>query len=343
MDNIRNRAMNSFGRLLAIASSIVVLTYVGAPAHAADKVKVTYPTLTSSYIFFFSAISKGYYKDEGLDLDVIESAGGVATPALVSGDVQFSTSGSSAISAMMKGAKLKVLMVGEDRPSWQIWSTRPEIKTFQDLKGQQIGVLSRGDTGEVAIRYVLEKNHLPQDFVSYTPMGSSLGTRMAVVRSGSLPAAVLQPAEVETLRASGAFGNAHMVMDLAEEVRSTFNGLATSDDMMKKQPDVVTRFVRATRKGMIYARDNRDGAIDVFVKVMKAQPDAAAHGYDELRKVMAQDATISPEAQTNELALRGAMLSMAANQVPPTSAVFDFSVVEKVNAELKASGWKPGS
>jgi ABC-type nitrate/sulfonate/bicarbonate transport system substrate-binding protein len=46
------------------------------PAHAADKVKVSYPTMTSSYIFFFSAIQKGYYKDEGLDLDVVEAAGG---------------------------------------------------------------------------------------------------------------------------------------------------------------------------------------------------------------------------------------------------------------------------
>jgi NitT/TauT family transport system substrate-binding protein len=312
------------------------------PAHAADKVKVTYPTLTSSYIFFFSAIQKGYYKDEGLDVDVVEAAGGVATPALVSGDVQFSTSGSSAISAIMKGARLKVLAVGEDRPSWQIWTTKPEIKTLQDLKGLQIGILSRGDTGEVAIRYVLKKQGLPQDFVSYTPMGSSLGTRMAVVRAGSLPAAVLQPAEVETLRAGGGLANAHMIMDLAQEVRSTFNGLATSDDMIKNHADTVMRFVRATRKGMIYARDNRDGAIDVFVKQMKAQPDAAAHGYDELRKVMAQDGAIAPEAQQNELALRADMLGMPASQIPSVASVFDFSWLEKVNAELKASGWQPG-
>jgi ABC-type nitrate/sulfonate/bicarbonate transport system substrate-binding protein len=204
---------------LSFAQAIAMAMLLAVPAHAADKVKVSYPTMTSSYIFFFSAIAKGYYKEENLDLDVIEAAGGVATPALVSGDVQFSTSGSSAISAVMKGAKLKVLAVGEDRPSWQIWTTRPEIKTFADLKGLQVGILSRGDTGEVAIRYVLHKLNLPQDFVSYTPMGSALGTRMAVVRSGSLPAAVLQPAEVETLRAGGGLANAHMIMDLAEEVR----------------------------------------------------------------------------------------------------------------------------
>src|ERR1700704_768108 len=324
-------------RLLVVAAAM----WPGLPAHAADKVKVSYPTMTSSYIFFFGAISKGYYKDEGLDPDVIEAAGGVATPALVSGDVQFSTSGSSAISAIMKGAKLKVLAVGEDRPSWQIWTTKPEIKTCQELKGLQVGVLSRGDTGEVAIRYVLKKLGLPADFVSYTPMGSSLGTRMAVVRAGSLPAAGPPPAEVETLRAGGGLANAHMIMDLAQEVRSTFNGLATSDDMIKNHADTVMRFVRATRKGMLYARDNRDGAIDVFVKVMKAQPDAATHGYDELRKVMAADGAITLEAQTNELALRADMLSMTADKIPPTAAVFDFSWLEKVNAELKAAGWKP--
>jgi ABC-type nitrate/sulfonate/bicarbonate transport system substrate-binding protein len=327
---------------MRVTYAIVLATSFALPAHAADKVKVSYPTMTSSYIFFFSAIQKGYYKDEGLDLDVVEAAGGVATPALVSGDVQFSTSGSSAISAIMKGARLKVLAVGEDRPSWQIWTSRPEIKTFLDLKGLQVGILSRGDTGEVAIRYVLRKLGLPQDFVSFTPMGSSLGTRMAVVRAGSLPAAVLQPAEVETLRAGGGLANAHMIMDLAQEVRSTFNGLASSDDMIKNHADVVMRFVRATRKGMIYARDNRDGAIDVYVKQMKAQPDAAVHGYEELRKVMAEDGAITPEAQGNELALRADMLGMPADKIPPIATVFDFSWLEKVNAELKAAGWKPG-
>ena len=58
---------------------IAAAAFTSLQAHAADKVKVSYPTMTSSYIFFFSAIAKGYYKDEGLDLDVIEAAGGVAT------------------------------------------------------------------------------------------------------------------------------------------------------------------------------------------------------------------------------------------------------------------------
>ena len=319
--------------LLALGTTI--------PAQAADKVKVTYPTLTTSFIFFFAAIDKGYYAEEGLDLDVVEAGGGIATPALVSGDAQFSTSGSAAISAIMKGAKLKVLMVGEDRPSWQIWSSKPEIKTIEDLKGQQIGIISRGDTGEIAIRYLLKKHDLAADAVSFTPMGSGLATRMAIVRAGTLPAALLQPAEVEQLKAGGSLATAHLVADTAAEVRSTFNGLATSDAVIKAKPDVVTRFVRATRKGMIYAKALKPQAIDVFVRRMKGSATGAETGYDELRKVMAEDATIPPDAQATELALRADMLGMAKDKIPQTAAVFDFSWVEKANAELKASGWAP--
>ncbi len=330
--------MRHGSRILA-AGAAFALSCASAPA--ADRVKVTYPTLSMSYIFFFAAIDKGYYRDEMLDLDVVEAGGGVATPALVSGDAQFSTSGSSAISAIMRGAKLKVLVVGEDRPSWQLWATRPEIKSIDDLKGLQVGVVSRGDTGEVAVRYMLKAKGLPPDFVSFTPMGSSLSARMAVVRTGTLPAGLLQPAEVEALRATGGLGRAHLVADAREEVRSIFNGLATSDAMIKSRPDVVLRFVRATRKGMIFARSLKEAAIDVFVRTMKGSREGASLGYDLIRRVMAEDGTIPASAQATEIALRADMLGMAMDKAPPPAAVFDFSFVQQVNAELKASGWVP--
>src|SRR5215467_14076980 len=63
-----------------IAAALLALGTV-LPAQAADKVKVTYPTLTTSFIFFFAAIDKGFYAEENLDLDVVEAGGGIATPA----------------------------------------------------------------------------------------------------------------------------------------------------------------------------------------------------------------------------------------------------------------------
>lgn len=321
-------------------AALVVFAFTGH-ASALDKIKVSYPNLNGSFIYFFTAVQKGYYKDAGFDVDVVETGGGPATAALISGDLQFSTSGSSAISAIMKGAKLRVLLVGEDRPDWQVWSTHPGINKFEDLKGQQIGIVSRGDTGEIGIRYYLMKHNLPADFVAFTPMGSSIGTRMAMVKSGTLPGALLHPGDVDILKAQHGLDKGKLLVDLRQEVRSTFNGLATSEDLIKNKPDLVERFVVATRKGMIFARDNRDESIKRFADYMKAKPEEVAGEYDILRTLMARDGTIPDDVQKNEVTLRGAMLDMPKDKVPPPSAVFDFSFAEKANAGLAQQGWKP--
>jgi NitT/TauT family transport system substrate-binding protein len=325
-------------RMLSIA--LIASLAQAAPA-AAEKVRVTYPNLNGAYIFLFTAIDKGYYAQEGIEIELLESGGGTATPALVSGDIQFSTSGSSAISAIMKGAKLKVLLVGQDRPNWQLWATRPDIKSFDDLRGQQVGIISRGDTGEIGLRYILLKRGLPQDFVAFTPFGSNVGARMAIVNSGTLPAGVLHPADVEIMRGRGMLKDGRMLADMAKEVQSTFNGLATSDELIRRDPELVGKFVKATLKGMIFARTLREASIARFASFMRTVPDAVAGEYDELRGLMAPNSMIAPDAQATEIALRGEMMNVAADRRPAPAAVFDFGFATRAAAELAREEWKP--
>jgi len=327
-------------RIRAAGLLLAACLLQAAPA-AAEKVRVTYPNLNGAYIFLFTAIDKGYYAREGIEIELLESGGGTATPALVSGDVQFSTSGSSAISAIMKGARLKVLLVGQDRPNWQLWATRPDIKTFDDLRGQQVGIISRGDTGEIGLRYILLKRGLPQDFVAFTPFGSNVGARMAIVNSGTLPAGVLHPADVEIMKGRGMLKDGRLLAEMAKEVQSTFNGLAASDDLIRRKPELVAKFVKATLKGMIYARTLRDASIARFAAFMKTTPDAVAGEYDELRGLMAPNSMIPPEAQATEIALRGEMMNVAAVKRPAPAVVFDFGFAARAAAELAKEEWKP--
>ncbi len=72
---------------------------------------------------------------KGIDVELVQAGGGVATPALIAGDLQFSGSPAAAISAILKGAKLKVLFITNDHAAYQLWA-RADIKTIADLKGQ---------------------------------------------------------------------------------------------------------------------------------------------------------------------------------------------------------------
>ena len=129
-------------RILAAA----ILLACAAPAWAADHIKATIPVLAdTAYAMYHIAQDKGYFAAEGLDVDVVVAGGGVATPALISGDAQFTGSPGAAIPAILKGAPVKLVLVTQGHPSYQLWAGDPAIKTLADLKGRQIGVISRGD------------------------------------------------------------------------------------------------------------------------------------------------------------------------------------------------------
>jgi ABC-type nitrate/sulfonate/bicarbonate transport system substrate-binding protein len=121
-------------------------------------------------------------------------------------------------------------------------------------------------------------------------------------------------------------------------VRSTFNGLATSDAMIAKHPDTVMKFVRATVKGLIFIRDDRDDAIALFARYMKTTPDKVAGEYDFLHGLMASGGVIPPDLQAAEIALRGEMMDLPAATRPTADAVFDFSWAERADAELQRAG-----
>jgi len=321
-----------------VAAGIAVASWLLDAAQAADKVKISYVVPTIEYAALLLGVDKGYFAAEGIEVELVQAGGGVATPALIAGDLQFSGSPSVAISAVLKGAHLKVLFVGEDHSAFQLWA-QPEIKTFEDLKGQPVGIISRGDTTEIGLRYILAKRNLPDDFIAYTPLGT--GTpRVAALMSGSFPAALINAGEVRDMEKAGKLGKLHLLIDLHKEVHMTFGGYATSDALIQSNPDLVRRTVRALFKGLTLAKASRDETIATLVKHGSTE-DAAATSYDIFSPTLSPTAIVSDENQAFELKLRAHMLGIAANDVPPPERFFDFSFVKQAAAELKAEGWKP--
>ena len=143
--------------IFALLGATVIATEIAGAAFAEDKVRFSVAAVTGSYMDEFVAIEKGYHRDEGLSVEMIRAGGGIATQALIAGDLQFSTSAGSALTAMLRGAEIRVVYTNIDRPGYQVWSGRPEIKSLEDLIGKKVGVTSRGDTQELSVRLLLRK------------------------------------------------------------------------------------------------------------------------------------------------------------------------------------------
>ena len=310
-----------------------------SPARALDHVKITYVVPTVMYGDLLLGLDKGYFKDEGIELELVPAGGGAATPALIAGDVQFSGSPAAAISAILKGAKLKVLYITSSNAAYQLWA-RNDIKSIADLKGQPVGVISRGDTTEIAMRYYLAKHDLSGDYVSYAPLGNGTA-RMAAITSGSYPASLLDALETAALEAAGKMNGYHILVDLHQDVRMTFSGIATTDALIKANPDLARRVIRAAIKGIAYSKAYRDQAIASVMSHGTTDRKNAEADYAAFAPELSLTGTMPAEDQQLELELRGQMLGLAKDKIAKPADVFDFSFAEKAAAQLKAENWRP--
>jgi NitT/TauT family transport system substrate-binding protein len=321
----------------ALAATVVSLTAIGQ-AHAADKMKITVSGWFSSFSNYFLAIDKGYFAQEGIETEIIQAGGGTATPALLSGDVQYSTSASVAITAILKGGELKIVFADNDRVPYQLWSAQPAVKTLEDLKGKQVAIENRGDTHEIAVRETFRNGKVDSATVVFTPL-QSRATILAGLSSGSLAAASVTNDEVQKLQA---LPNAHMVADMTKIVHTITGGGVFSDEFLAKHHDLAERFMRAAVKGRRHAvAFPEDMVASVLKRDAGQNHDAVLQSWNTQMPLRTADGTISEDARKDEIVVRSELLNVPPEKRRTPAQAFDFSLIRQANADLDKQGWKP--
>jgi NitT/TauT family transport system substrate-binding protein len=318
---------------LVIGCLWLALALNGADA-AEQKVRFSVAAVTASYMDEFVAIEKGYHRDEGLSVEMLRIGGGIATQALIAGDLHFSTSAGSALSAMLRGAEMKVVYTNIDRPGYQLWSARPEIKTLRDLAGKRVGVTSRGDTQELSTRLLLRKHGIDANSVAYVPVGFG-AQRLAALAAGSVDAVPLGAADFAQLKQP----RGHMLGDTEKEIRFAYVGLAVSNRLLAQSPSLVEKFLRAVVKGREYARRNRETTIPIIGKYTQRKREFNEVDYDSTLPVLTPEGWVGDEIIKEDVAMRAELVNVP---VPADyQKFFDYSMVKKIYRDLKSSGWKP--
>jgi len=322
---------------------VVILTLVGAAlvtgpiagaATTEEKVRFSVAAVTGSYMDEMAAIEKGYHREEGLTVEMIRAGGGIATQALMAGDLHFSTSAGSALSAMLRGAEIKVIYTNIDRPGYQVWSGQPEIKSLKDLIGKKIGVTSRGDTQELSVRLLLRKHGIDANSVVYIPVGFG-ATRLAALQAGTVDAVPLGAGDFAQLKQP----KGHMLGDTEKEIRFAYVGLAVSSRLLTRQPHLVERFLRSVIKGREYARRYREQTIPILGKYTQRKREFNEFDYDSTLPVLTAEGWVADDILKEDVAMRAELVGV------PTPAdygkFFDYSIAKKIYRELKTAGWKP--
>jgi ABC-type nitrate/sulfonate/bicarbonate transport system substrate-binding protein len=293
--------------IVVIAGAVAVQRPVGVTAAAEEKVRFSVAAVTGSYMDELVAMEKGYHREEGHAVEMIRAGGGIATQALIAGDLHFSTSAGSALAAMLRGAEIKVVYTNIDRPGYQLWSAQPEIKSLKDLVGKKVGVTSRGDTQELSVRLLLRKHGINANSVAYIPVGFG-GTRLAALQASTVDAVPLGAGDFAQLKQP----RGHMLGDTEKEIRFAYVGLAVSSRLLVREPNLVERFLRSVIKGREYARRYREQTIPILGKYTQRKREFNELDYDSTLPVLTPEGWVSDEILKEDVAMRSELVGVAA-------------------------------
>jgi hypothetical protein len=96
--------------------------------------------------------------------------------------------------------------------------------------------------------------------------------------------------------------------------------------------------LRATIKGIIYYSVNRSGAAQILARNTQSQEGLAAKVYDLVKPALTPEAILPDDMQKRVMA---PLLERIGKRDVAPSKFFDFTLARKLNAEIKAEGWKP--
>lgn len=327
-------------RLVALAAAcFLVLPGSATVAQNLQKVTITYASSDANQSAPLVAQQKGYFAAEGLEAELQYAAGGTATPALMSGSIQASGSAAASLTAILKGAPLRIVGIIADSPTYSLWVSS-DIKTAADLKGKTIGVASRGDTLEIASRLFLQSAGVSPDSVGYQPLGQPGGIG-AGLETGALSAAVIAATDAELMLDKGQLKKAHVLADLSK-FKMPYSGLAMSEKTVYGDPVLATKILRAVIKGFRYMKAFRPQTLAILEQTHQTSDlRAVEKGYDMAVRAFTRDYTISDAEILPDLTVRAGLLDIPKDKIPPVNKIYDFTLAHKINAELDASHWKP--
>ncbi len=183
-------------RRSVLAAGIATLLFPALlSAQALEKKKVTIAVGGKNLLYYLPltvAEQKGFFKDEGLEVEIVDFAGGArALQAVVGGSADVvSGAFEHNINMQAKGQPMRAFVLQGRAPQIVLAvsnKTMPNYKSVADLKGKKIGVTAPGSSTNIMTNFVLAKNGLKATDVSYVGVGASQGA-VAALRSGQIDA-----------------------------------------------------------------------------------------------------------------------------------------------------------
>ncbi len=321
-------------------------------AQAIDKPKLTIAVGGKNLFYYLPltvAEQLGYFKDEGLDVTVVDFAGGSkALQAVVGGSADVvSGAFEHTLNMQMKGQPMRAFVLQGLAPQIVLGinpKTMPNFKSVADLKGKKIGVTAPGSSTNIMANFVLAQAGLKPSDVSFIGVGAGKGA-VAAMQAGQIDAVSNLDPVISLLARSG---NLKIVTDtrIVKEAERVFGGpmpagcLYAPQAFLDKHPGSAQALVNAMVRANQWIQHAGPGDIIKTVPESYLLGDRAVYidGFLAAQKALSPDG-LFPEkgAATAYKALTSVDAKMAAFKAD-LNAVYTNALVKKALLKYPRKG-----
>ena len=313
--------------LSVLLLSLVLVCGEFGSAQSLEKVRIGMPSLSLSFIAPQVAYAQGFFREEGIDAEIIRIATNVGIVAVTTKEIGYTTAVGAGLRSAVKGLPLKVIMYFNGRPL-HVLVAKPEVKNLAGLRKKVVGFAGYGDSTEFMLRAMLRQAgmELEKDVQAFQVSGS--GQRLQALVSGRLDAAIVPPPFNFEAESRGFV----RLASAADVFETSVSGLALHVDTLKERPMQVRQMLRALLQAQMFIRNNKPETVRVIADWLKLEPRIAQASYDIYVKGMSPDGIVSERVLESDI--ERARNDQQVKEAVPVGKVVDFAMLRDASREL---------
>jgi len=288
-----------------------------------QKIRISLSSRSNTNTTYYVAQAKGIFRDEGLEVEFIQVNPRLGAMAVLNGDVTFTTSFVSTFRGVVQGLPIKTVFVLLKKGIYHLMVRPDIIKDVQDLKGKKLGVTAVNGGDHIIGRELLRMKGIDPNLVQAIAVGEP-SLRAQAVLTNLVQAVSVSPPHDQMLLQHGL-----KAVSGPPEIGVPSSGLFASDKLIKENPQILRRTIRAALKANKFIDANREETIRMMAKSVPQPLEAAARSYDIELKQLARDGQMTDaeiEFQMDRLA----------EKRRPLDEVRDFSFARQALKELES-------
>jgi ABC-type nitrate/sulfonate/bicarbonate transport system substrate-binding protein len=301
-----------------------LLLVIGLPMASAvgaqpSKVRISYSSRSNSITPFMLAAHKGFFTEEGVDVELIQVNPRLGATAVLNGDIDLTTTFGSTLRGILGGFPLKFVAVSV-RKSEHFLIGRPEFKDLRELKGKRLAVSTLFGSDQRAAEEILRAKGFSPGHIKPVALGEA-GVRAQALRSGVVEAAAVSSPFDLTLKADGfrVFGGPQDI-----EFALPTSGLAVSTRQLQQNPQLVKRAARVMLKAHRLVFDNKKEVVPFMLRFLDQSQEVAERSYELLVASLSRNGEITDQEW-----------EILTEKKRPLEEVRDFTLLREARQELK--------